>query len=212
VEGPEHHGHAHHGTGIRWVDISLGLAALFTSIVSLGVAVEHGRDMSKLVQANSLPYVQISKSDLAADGRTEVTRLTIENQGVGPARIADVRITVDGKPVPDLNTLIDHCCAPGFLIRRTDREFAGIRYGEVVKSTALDRMVRPGQSIDMISWPLTATNQGPAQALVREIGRRVQVSICYCSVFDECWTRAFSADPKPTPVKSCPADRVPYTD
>jgi hypothetical protein len=210
VEAPETHGHAHHGgTGIRWLDMTLALAALFTSVVSLWLALEHGHDMAKLVQANSYPYLQIGQSDVEQDGVTEVSRLEVINEGVGPARIADVRVTVDGKPVRDLNHLLDACCAPGYLAS-TGPDFAGIHKGEILKSTAIDRMVRAGQSFDMIHWKTTPANRAVSRRLLDQLGGRVRVSLCYCSVFDECWTRALG-DHVPERAKICPPDPMPYT-
>lgn len=214
MEAPEGHGHAHHGgTGIRWFDISLALAALFTSIVSLCLALQHGHDMERLVQANSYPYLQVVSSDLSDDLKTEMTRITIVNQGVGPARIEDVKVTVDGKPVGSLNALLDACCAPGILAagKSGARDFDGIHFGEVIKSTAISRMIRPGESFDMIHWPVTAANQKVNRALGQQAGKRVQVTVCYCSVFDECWVRSYASD-KPEKVKVCPANDTPYKD
>jgi hypothetical protein len=212
VEAPEVHHHAPHGTGIRWVDLSFGLGALFTSMVSLWVAVQHGHEMNRLVQANSFPYVQIYSSDLENDLKTSAFRLTVQNQGVGPARIAEVQIAVDGKPVPDFNTLVDHCCAPGLLAAAHARahEFAGLRNGEVILSSLRDRMVRPGEAIDAIDWRDTPANDVAVSRLKSGFSSgRVTASVCYCSVFDECWTRSFS-DRRPAAVRNCPIPQMPY--
>ena len=49
----------------------------------------------KLVEANSLPYLDLYTSDVADDHRTPEFRLTVHNQGVGPAR--DCRSRDDGQ-------------------------------------------------------------------------------------------------------------------
>lgn len=119
IEKPRVH---HHPTGRRWLDLSLPIAALFVSLLCIFIAWHHGQVMKelvhqndKLVEANSLPYLKIYTSDLDTDERTPALRLTDQNEGVGPARIAEVTITVHGQPVPDFNTLVDRCCAPGLL-------------------------------------------------------------------------------------------------
>ena len=53
--------------------------------------------------------------DLEDDLRTPAFRLTVQNQGVGPARIAEVAMTVRGQPVANFNSIVDRCCAPGLL-------------------------------------------------------------------------------------------------
>jgi hypothetical protein len=212
MEAPEQHGHAHHGTGVRWLDMTLALAAFVTSLVSIWLAIQHGHDMSRLVQANSLPYLQLYTSDLENDLKTQAFRFTVENQGVGPARIAEVTVTVNGRPVNDLNALLDACCAPGLLKAAAagKTSFGGIDNDSVITSTLRDRMIRPGQSIDAIDWRVTLANAAAVQSFRRGVGRgSIKGSICYCSVFDECWTRGFG-DRKPQPVASCPVAAVAY--
>ncbi|HEY6047655.1 MAG TPA: hypothetical protein VIV07_01260 [Sphingomicrobium sp.] len=211
--------HVHHKrTGNRRLDLVLPLAALFVSFVSILIAWHHSQIMRELVhqnekqvQAESLPYLEIYTSDLAADNRTPELRLTVQNEGVGPARLAEVVMTVDGRPVPDFNALVDRCCAPGLL--RADpriKQYRGIRNGEVVLSTLRDRMIRPGESVDAIQWSMTPANKAVVDRLKGElISPAVNLAICYCSVFEECWIRT-DQDRRPVPVKQCPVASVPY--
>src|SRR5690348_15503363 len=106
--------HVHHRKSkIPWFDLAIPLAALFVSFVLIFIAWHHGQVMKelvhqneKIVEAESLPYVEMDTSDLEADRRTPAFRLTVQNQGVGPARVAEVTMTVNGRPVPDFSTLI----------------------------------------------------------------------------------------------------------
>lgn len=212
--------HVHHPrTGHHIHDLILPVAALFVSFVSILIAWDHGKVMKelvhqneKLVEAESLPYLDIYTSDLEHDNQTPAFRLTVQNQGVGPARIAEVAMTVRGQPVPDFNTIVDHCCAPGLLraANRGTKQFRGIRSGEVILSTLRDRMIRPGEAADAVDWRLTSDNQAVVDQLKRGFASDlVNVSICYCSVFDECWIRN-DEDKRPMPVKQCPFVKVPY--
>lgn len=212
--------HVHHRkTGHRPFDFILPVAALFVSFVSILIAWHHGQVMKdlvyqneKLVEAESLPYLQIETSNLEPDLRTPALRLTVSNQGVGPARIAEVVMTVNGRAVPDFNSLVDRCCAPGLLqnARAGAKQFHGVRSGEVILSRLRDRMIRPGESVDAFDWPLTAANHDVVDRLEHAIaGDAVNVSVCYCSVFDDCWTRS-DADRRPLSVKQCPAAAVAY--
>jgi len=46
MEPENHASHGHHtSTGFRWLDISLALSAFLISLISLGVAIEHGKTM-----------------------------------------------------------------------------------------------------------------------------------------------------------------------
>jgi len=66
--------------------------------ISIYIAWHHGQVMQelvhqneKIVEAESLPYLQIDTSTLETDLETPALRLTVQNQGVGPARIAEER-------------------------------------------------------------------------------------------------------------------------
>ena len=61
VTTDEVHAHAKH-TGHRFLDLTLALSAIFISVVSLIVAIEHGRTERELVAANSWPFVQANSS------------------------------------------------------------------------------------------------------------------------------------------------------
>lgn len=211
--------HVHHRTGNRRLDLVLPVAALFVSFVSIMIAWHHSEVMKdlvyqneRIVEAESYPYVDISTSDLEEDRNTPAFRLTVQNQGVGPARIAEVEMTVHGQPVPDFKTLIDHCCAPGLLqtSKRGTKQLSAIRNGDVIQSSLRDRMIRPGEAVDIVDWRANSANQATIDLLRNGFASDVvNMSICYCSVFDECWTRTDVGN-RPVPVKQCPISKVPY--
>lgn len=212
--------HVHHRpTGHRRLDLILPVAALFVSFISILIAWHHShimRDLvtenERIVEAESLPYLEIYASDLASDMKTPMLRLAVRNEGVGPARIAEVVMTVNGRPVPDFNTLVDHCCAPGLLDARKNspKQLRGMRNRDVVLSQLRDRMIRPGEEVDAFSWPITVSNRAIVEKLKDDVeSDSVNVAICYCSVFDDCWTRS-DEDRRPAPVKQCPVAAMPY--
>lgn len=212
--------HVHHRpVGHNWFDLALPVAALFVSFVSIFIAWHHGQVMkelvhqnAKLVEANSLPYLDIYTSDLGDDRKTPAFRLTVQNQGVGPARIAEVVMTVRGSAVPDFKTLVDRCCAPGLLqaIARGSKRFQGVRNGDVISTTIRDRMIRPGESIDAVEWRITPENQSIINLVKSGFASDlINTSICYCSVFNDCWVRT-DEDRKPRPVNQCPIAALPY--
>jgi hypothetical protein len=219
VEIEKPHVHHHPKLGIPWYDMAIPIAALFVSLVSIFVAWHHGEIMrqlvhqnAKLVEAESLPYLDISTSDLDEDLHTPAFRLTVQNQGVGPARIAEIVMTVKGQPVGDFKTLVDHCCETGLLqaTKGGTKQYHGIRNGDVVLSTLRDRMIRPGESVDAVEWRMSPENQAIIDRMKAGFASDViNTSICYCSVFDDCWTRTDS-DRRPVPVAQCAPAAVPY--
>lgn len=196
------HPHVHQKkTGHGWLDFALPVAALFVSFVSIYIAWHHGQVMKelvhqneKLVEANSLPYLQISGSN-----EKGAVTFNATNEGVGPAKIVTAEILVDGRPVRNLSQLIEACCGL-------------VRYEGTLTSTLRGRMVRPGDTVGYISLPKSGPNAAATLALDRaRQSDRIVTRLCYCSVFEDCWT-SDSTNPNPTPVDSCVPPKTPYTD
>lgn len=198
------HGHVHHHvTGHRWFDFAIPIAALFVSFVSIWIAWHHGKVMQdlvrqneRLVQANSLPHVELYGADMTTEGKQRVS-LSIANQGIGPAEIRAVNIAIDGKPVADLKGLLQACCEAR-------------NYSSVSSSTLLGRMVRPGQVVDYLAVENAANPELAAQLDKARRSNRVQTEICYCSVFQECWVNSSKDASRPRHVEECPLPEPQY--
>jgi hypothetical protein len=82
--------------------------------------------------------------------------------------------------------------------------------GEVILSTLHDRMIRPAEAVDAFDWRVTPQNQAIVDMLKRAFAsNKVNASVCYCSVFEDCWVRT-DDDERPEPVKECPVPKVAY--
>jgi hypothetical protein len=216
MESPEapHH-HASH-TGYRWLDITLGLCAMFVSAVTLAVAIGHGRTMERMadanmrmVAANSWPFVDFSTHNLSDKSAADV-RLVLTNEGIGPARIETFELWWRGKPMSSPAQLLKACCTPD----------PGHQQGDSVISLGLasPRILRAGEHVDFLSIGLTPTGREMFGKFDTERDY-IRTRICYCSVFDECWIQEGGDDLlqkdqskliHPEHVKTCPAPATPY--
>lgn len=205
MEHESHHHHHPHGTGVRWLDIILGVSAAVVSLVSLWLGLHSAHSMEKLVAANSFPYVELMRSTTSPIPMpgTERSRNAVEyemvNNGIGPARIDWVQMTFKGKPVHDLGELLDACCA-GW----KEEDVRGLNRRGGINGA----LVRAGGSVKMFTWTEPAEPSAAFDALHRQMGY-VTYSACYCSVFDECYVRT-AASEKPAPVEHCVAPAVPF--
>jgi hypothetical protein len=201
VELEDPHVH-HYRTGHRLLDLALPVAALFVSFVSILIAWHHGEVMKdlvhqneRLVQANSLPFVQ----QYSNNGSDHFT-LVASNSGVGPAQIRSAVILIDGRPTKDLADLLETCC--GMKDRRN-----------VSKSNLRGAMIRAGQDLPYLSANAGSPAIQPLQKLYD--AHRIETRVCYCSVFGDCWVRS-SFDMRlgrdPQPVKACPIGPGGYRD
>ena len=195
------HPHAHHHTGHRKLDLVLPLAALFVSFLSILIAYHHGSIMKelvaqneRLVQANSLPYLNHSISTLSGTGAGRVT-FRVANEGVGPAAIRSVELMLDGRPVANSTQFLER-----FDIARAQLSVTNLT----------NRMVRSGTSVDyfdLTADPTIATQVDRMIAAVQD--KRLVVRMCFCSVFEECWLSRGS-NSRPVRVEQCPIPKVSY--
>ncbi len=206
MKGPEvEPPHRHHPTGHRWLDLSLPIAALFVSSVSLVVAFIDGMHMqkmaeanAKLVEANSWPFLEYSTGDV--DENKPQIELRIGNVGVGPAKVESVEVFYRGQPVRNHSDLLQICCGAA-----PDAQTS-------LFINQVGHRVLPARETD--SFLTVARTEQNAEMWRRLDAERLNVSVraCYCSVFDECWTTtlAMRTITKQIPVKACPSPQLQY--
>jgi hypothetical protein len=183
------------------LDLMVALAALVTSVVSIWLAISQGDDMARLVQAQSWPFVGFSSGNTGTDALTGARKrslsFSVENLGVGPAKIRSFEISIDGRPVTDHTALIS--AAHGAAVAEPLRDDLPIL------STAVNgRVLRPGETITFLRWDHDPTVDAPWTALDRARFGRLGLRVCYCSVFDECWIGTLQST-EAEPVAACPA-------
>jgi len=189
---------------------------MFVSVVSLIVAIEHGRTMERLadanmrmVEANSWPFVDFSTHNLSDRGTPEV-RLVLTNDGIGPARIETFELWWRGKSMSSPSQLLKACCTPD----------PGHQQGDpaIGLGLASPRILRSGEHVDFLSIDLTDTGREVFRKFNSERDN-IRARVCYCSVFDECWLKeggdsllqkGESRLVHPEHVKTCPTPAAPY--
>jgi len=197
--------HLAHGTGRRWLDLALALSAMFVSIVSLAVAVHHGRAMDRLVAANSWPFLMYATDNLDPQGKRRIS-LKVENDGVGPARIQTFEVWWQGQPVASGPELLRRCCMTD---SQTPIDSPTARSLNLVIGQIASRVIRAGESEPFLSLELKDANADIWHRL--DIARlQLKLRACYCSVFDECWETDLEQT-SARRVRSCPAAKVPFT-
>lgn len=198
MEHESHHHHHPHKTGVRWLDLGLGIAAGVVSLVSLWLGLHSAHSMEKLVAANSYPYVELMRStsteykdgDATRAGRR--VRYMLENNGVGPARIEWVQFNFKGQPVRNVAELLEKCCSAG----------PGDARGIDARGGIAGSLIRPGAMVQMFDWSESAT-PNPTLVALHEQMDEITWPACYCSVFDDCYVTDNADDTKPRAVEQC---------
>jgi hypothetical protein len=179
----------------------LAVIGIFTGAVALYAALNESDAVRKQLDASVWPNIEtgsdfwtkeaVARRDEFRGAEGPLFRFTVLNSGIGPARIASVQITVDGKPQHDWQQVMDALIGP------TQASFGS--------STVGGRVIRAGETI----YPLTLMGESAQRVLDKLAGPadpndRVVMRICYCSVFDQCWiTNTEGARTQPEQVEEC---------
>lgn len=181
--------------GPSWIELSVALTALVVSVASLFVARHQARVMDRQLAASVWPLVEYGTSNTRGD-QPYIT-LGLRNMGVGPTRVRSLRLSYEGRPVRNAVGLLRACCTGGDTTRR------GI---STRMSRVVGRVLPAGENVNFIGFPPDSSQLDIYEAFDRE-RFKVQVRVCYCSVFDDCWLGGTDIE-DPEPVKSCAAERA----
>jgi len=165
--------------------VVLGLCALIVSVVQVQI-------MREEQHAAVWPRIQMARS--YSSGRN--IGIIVVNPGIGPAVIKDVRASIDGEPVTSWGSVLQ-ALVPDEPPR------------DLVLSSISGRIIPAGEVVQTLFSADPTIADGLAEQL-----HRLDLRICYCSVYDECWwvSDAFGDEsPEPEPAGFCPTDVFSFT-
>lgn len=177
-------------------EMLVGISAVIIGVCALGVSLYETSLMREEQRAAVMPLLELSRSyNLQTDessGDGSRLWLQAQNVGIGPARVADFRVTVDGVAQPTWDAafrqLIDHD--------------SSISYGQ---STINGRTIPADRMVTMMKL-----NDGELAEKILAEFERLDFEACFCSIFDECWTTNYSAFGAASPVESCERSEISF--
>lgn len=170
----------------------IGLPALIASLALAYFAFVQADATQKMQTGGAMPFVTFGTSNGDEEGNQDIA-LTLTNNGVGPAILGPIEIRYEGKPVKTPIDLLRACC--------TQTEARALTFST---SPSTGIAVRPGETIEFVSFPRTPASEKVWQTFNRERWK-LKVRACYCSIFNDCWiTEGMQGLPKA--VNKCPAD------
>jgi hypothetical protein len=135
--------------------------------MTLVVYIYQARIMQKQQYASVWPYIEWDMTISSDEG----IYLSVINKGVGPAIIRSTNLTLDEQPLTHTNEYFEK------LLSNPDT-FA-ISYAEVD-----NRVLAPGEELRLFHLKDGAVAM---QLYSDSIYTRTGYSICFCSVYDDCW-------------------------
>lgn len=144
------------------------MSAVVVSMATLFVYIYQARIMQSQQYSSVWPYIEwtmtISSDDIY---------LSVVNKGVGPAKIGKTSMAFDEEEVTDIRAMLRKVIH--------DRFDSLDVFGSVVEN----RVMAPGEEIRL--FQIHGERLDEIEDIM-SLFSRVQYTICFCSIYDECWT------------------------
>lgn len=165
----------------------LSVVGVVIAVLALYAALTESAAVRQQTAAAVWPFVQLMIEDYDT-GDAAGFSFAFTNVGVGPAKMQDVRVTIDGNVVRNWSELV--------------ASVGGDTGAGVNRNFISDRILRPEETVAVFS----TMDAELARKLFGAIRKpRGSLSFCYCSIFDECWLADSREDLQaPKPVQACP--------
>lgn len=167
------------------------IGAMLVGVAALFVAWDQSRVMRAQQHGAVVPVLQVDGFIQSRPERRDFG-LRIVNNGVGPAMIQSVSLLRNGEVVTDFDQLIS------FMPDGFDRSWSSVN----------GRALAPGGEVEpaTFTWARGQLDEDELGALLDEWNYWT-VEVCYCSVFDRCWTTTSDNEMR-LPVASCEMPEV----
>jgi hypothetical protein len=166
------------------------IIATLVGVLALTVSGYTAYVQRQQVRAQVWPYL------LVGNGNVPNIRLMLANKGVGPAIIKNAIVRVDGKPVPDWDTMFER------LGKKHERYYSSFGRRVVAAGEEITVLDLRNDKLEPVS---TSSDKGTDDAYIwAALHDRVDAEICYCSSLGDCWiasddgTRETARCPKPS--------------
>jgi hypothetical protein len=163
--------HAFTGSQIAsLIAVIVSLSALMVSIYEANIMKEQQQLMVSQQKTSVWPYVK--GNTLYSFDTLSSIKVVIENKGIGPALIDEIRISINGQSVAGYTEIND----------KLGETFIGNEYYLSLASLA-DHVLAPAEKLEVLSIRFPAF---PEQMNI--VGSmEINYDLCYCSVYNECW-------------------------
>ncbi|MEM9284551.1 MAG: hypothetical protein AAGA39_01595 [Pseudomonadota bacterium] len=174
----------------------IAIAALVTSVAAVWVSWSEARLLRESQEASFRPIIETMITTKTSQDTLSIA-LALRNSGHGVAFVEDVSMSVGGQPVTDWESFY------GPLFPDDLRQDVDLNWSSATG------FFQPGESkgILLMHWPATPDNVARFESFLREDASErmeaLDVTTCYCSVFDQCWKREIGLTEKPTRTDEC---------
>ncbi|MBO6795870.1 hypothetical protein [Maricaulis sp.] len=188
----------------RVLELIIAASVVVISVASLFVALYQGRVMEQTMKASVLPVIEYSTGNFDMESEEPRITMTLHNNGLGPAEVREVIFRYNGEEFTSPGHLVSVCCVANAASPQEASAYLQDIQMPVITSNLRGRVMTQGQELLMLAVP-GYSNEGARGEVYRTLDDarfEVEVEICYCSVFDDCW-RSRYPDAERWEVASC---------
>lgn len=161
----------------------LSITALITAVVAVMLGVIESQRSHEHRKLSVEPHVLIGNA-FHTDGRYQ---LLLQNNGLGPARVGTVDVHVDGKRMTNWESVVGTV---------TGAEVTSVSHSTLVT----DLMIPAGETI----YPMQIFDPKVGGKFFQNRSKHtIEIELCYCSVYKDCWVSRYHDLPLREPVAAC---------
>jgi hypothetical protein len=173
------------------IELLIATLALLASAAASIATVVQTRVVANQLSASVWPYLSFNLA--ASPGQIGVT---VDNDGLGPALVRNVRLTIDGRQMTEWRRVLRLLILPKAGARKSA---AHTHSGVDEQDVGFGTVIRPGATLDVIA----VKNEALDYAFLNALKPRIDMQICYCSILGQCWVADLAAADQPKSVNDC---------
>ncbi len=181
---------------ISLVAVAISLIGTLVSIYEARVLRDQQNLLVEQKSASAWPLVAV-QSDISVSGDTMATLVfSIENLGIGPAILGDVRYRYRNKDY-ETYSIVKAMRKDISELERPDME--GFQISSVQNYQIDSLVLPPERETKIFTAKIIGGNNYASLRLANELANQVAINFCYCSVYGDCWFRGPGRVPSKNP-------------
>jgi len=179
---------------IRLVEIAVAISVVVISVCSLAVAVYQGRVMQRTLEASVVPVMQYDHGNIDRETGDWGMAFALTNTGLGPAEVRRFSVSWRGAQLTEPADILTRCCLPDDV--PDDQRFAYLQQAfntgrmPIFFDEVEGRFFAPQERVQFVTFDRPDEDYQVGFAIwtaLDAVRSELEVEICYCSVFDDCW-------------------------
>ena len=164
----------------------IAFSALLISAASFYATYLQADAAKKQVKAMTLPLIQFQTGNYDEEKKAKAIDLTLHNAGVGPALVKRIDFKYRQNTYNNWRKFIEACCETEFQAYISNaaklKDQSYVHYSNPIKN----QIIASQGSITFFHMGQTK-NDEPIWTVLDKARNEVEVSICYCSLLEECF-------------------------